>query len=129
MMYLGERMRTKDSQVHTMAGVLPLETEMTEKLIRFGYVEIELLRDSLLGARGTVLRGHSFHHSQCASTREVPPAFRAQYTLSGMKDDEGYSGGNIFASYIHLHFRGVPEIAERFVLAAEQSAHRRVETR
>ncbi len=129
MMYLGEQLRTCEGHVHTMAGALPLETEMTEKLVRFGYVEIELLRDSLLGARATVLRGHSFHHSRCTNTREVAPAFRARYTLSGANADEGYANGNVFASYIHLHFRGAPEIAERFVLAAEQAAHCRTEVR
>jgi cobyrinic acid a,c-diamide synthase len=129
MMYLGERLRTLDGQVHTMAGVLPLETEMTEKLVRFGYVEIELLRDSLIGPRTTVLRGHSFHHSRCTNTREVLPAFRAQYTLSGAYSEEGYANGNVFASYIHLHFRGAPEVAERFVATVEQAAHCRTEVR
>jgi cobyrinic acid a,c-diamide synthase len=122
MMYLGERLRTREGYVHTMAGVLPLETEMTEKLVRFGYVEIELLGDSLLGPRATVLRGHSFHHSRCTNTREVVPAFRARYTLSGANADEGYANENVLASYIHLHFRGAPEIAERIVAAAKQAA-------
>ena len=129
MMYLGERLCTRDGQVHTMAGVLPLETEMTEKLVRFGYVEIELLQDCLLGARGTVLRGHSFHHSRCTNTREVAPAFCARYTLSGANAEEGYASGYVFASYIHLHFRGAPEIAERFVALADQAAHCRGEAR
>ena len=129
MMYLGERLRTRDGQVYTMAGVLPLETEMTEKLVRFGYVEIELLHDSLLGARAKVLRGHSFHHSRSTNTRKVAPAFRARYTLSGVNAEEGYASGNVFASYIHLHFRGAPEIAERIVLMAEQAAHSRAEAR
>jgi cobyrinic acid a,c-diamide synthase len=129
MMYLGERLRTRDGQMHTMASALPLETEMTEKLVRFGYVEIELLHDSIIGACGTVLRGHSFHHSRCTNTREVAPAFRPRYTLSGANAEEGYASGNVFASYIHLHFRGAPEIAERFVLAAERGAHCRAEVR
>jgi len=123
MMYLGEQLRTRDGQLHVMAGVLPLETEMTERLVRFGYVEIELLHDSLLGAVPTVLRGHSFHHSRQTNTNKFPPAFRARYTLSGATADEGYSSGNIFASYIHLHFRGFPAIAERFVSLAEKAAH------
>lgn len=127
MMYLGELLRTRDGQEHAMAGVLPLETEMTEKLVRFGYVEIELLRECLLGTRGKVLRGHSFHHSRSTNTQYLAPCFRARYTLSGATADEGYASGNVFASYIHLHFRGAPEIAERFVATAEQSARRRAE--
>ena len=105
-----------------MAGVLPLESEMTEKLVRFGYVEIELLQDCLLGVRGTILRGHSFHHSRSTNRRDVAPAFRARYTLSGITTEEGYVSGNVFASYIHLHFRGAPEIAGRIVALAERAA-------
>lgn len=129
MMYLGERLRTLDGQAHAMAGMLPLETEMTDRLVRFGYVEIKLLRDCLLGARGTVLRGHSFHHSRNTNTADFSPAFQVRYTLSGATADEGYASGNVFASYIHLHFRGAPEIAERFVALAEQAAHCRAEVR
>ena len=129
MMYLGERLRTRDGQAHAMAGVLPIESEMTEKLARFGYVEIELLQDCLLGERGMVLRGHSFHHSRSTNTHVVAPAFRARYTLSGKTTEEGYASGNVFASYIHLHFRGAPEIADRFVALAEQAEIRMGEVR
>jgi cobyrinic acid a,c-diamide synthase len=129
MMYLGERLRTLDGLSHSMAGLLPLEMEMADSLVRFGYVEIELLQNCLLGAGGTVLRGHSFHHSRSAKTRGFAPSFRTRYTLSGATADEGYASGNVLASYIHLHFRGAPEIAERFVATAEQAAHCRAEVR
>lgn len=115
MMYLGERLRTQDGRFYTMAGLLPLKTEMTGKLVRFGYVEVELMHDCLLGSKGTVLRGHSFHHSQCSATGDMPAAFEARYTLSGKTSPEGYLYGNVLASYVHLHFRGDPAIAERFV--------------
>jgi cobyrinic acid a,c-diamide synthase len=127
MMYLGERLRTVDGRVHLMAGVLPLLSEMTEKLVRFGYVEATMMQDSPLGAKGTVVRGHSFHHSQCSTHRELLAAFEARYTLSGKTGLEGYVCGNVVASYIHLHFRGAPGLAEQFVKAAEQVALRLAE--
>ncbi len=129
MMYLGERLRTRDGNVHVMACVLPIETEMTEELVGFGYVEVELLMDSLIGAKGTVLRGHSFHCSQCSVTRDLPAAFEARYTLSKRTGAEGYACGNVFASYIHLHFRGAPSVAQRIVDIAEQVARRFEEVR
>ncbi len=129
MMYLGESLRTRDGLVHAMAGVLPLETEVTDKLVRFGYVEIELLFDCLLGPKGARLRGHSFHHSQCSTTGEMATAFEARYTLSGKIDAEGYSHGNILASYIHFHFRSSQGIAEHFVGAAERAARSLAEMR
>lgn len=124
MMYLGERLRTRDGKVHAMTGVLPIETEMTEKLVHFGYVEVELLLDSLIGLRGTVLRGHSFHCSQCSASRDLPAAFEARYTLSQKTAAEGFACGNVFASYIHLHFRGAPSIPASIVEAAEHVARR-----
>lgn len=129
MMYLGQRLRAQDGKEHTMAGVLPLEIEMTDKLVRFGYVELELMQDCLLGVQGTLVRGHSFHHSQCSSARELPSAFEARYTLSGKIGPEGYLWENVLASYIHLHFRGNPAIAERFVATAEKRAHLLAEVR
>jgi len=129
MIYLGKRLSTRDGKVHAMAGVLPLETEMTEKLMHFGYVEVELLLDSLIGTKGTVLRGHSFHYSQCSATRDFPAAFEARYTLSKRTGTEGYACENVLASYIHLHFRGAPSVPERIVEMAEQVARRFAEVR
>jgi len=129
MMYLGESLRTRDGKVHAMAGVLPIDTEMTEKLVHFGYVEVELLQDSLIGTKGTMLRGHSFHCSQCSATRDLPAAFEVRYTLSKRTGAEGYACGNVLASYIHLHFRGAPSIPERIVDMAEQIARRFAEVR
>jgi len=90
--------------------------------VHFGYVEVELLLDSLIGTKGTVLRGHSFHCSQCSTTRDLPAAFKARYTLSKRTEAEGYACGNVLASYIHLHFRGAPSVPERIVEMAEQVA-------
>jgi cobyrinic acid a,c-diamide synthase len=129
MMYLGESLRTRDGKVHEMSGVLPIETDMTEKLVHFGYVEVELLLDSLIGTKGTVLRGHSFHCSQCSATRDLPATFEARYTLSKRTRAEGYACGNVLASYIHLHFRGAPFVPERIVDIAGQVARRFAEVR
>jgi cobyrinic acid a,c-diamide synthase len=129
MMYLGESLRTRDGKVHEMSGVLPIETDMTEKLVHFGYVEVELLLDSLIGTKGTVLRGHSFHCSQCSATRELATAFEVRYTLSKRTGAEGYACGNVLASYIHLHFRGAPSVPENIVDMAERVALRLAEVR
>jgi len=129
MMYLGESLRTRDGKVHEMSGVLPIETDITEKLVHFGYVEVELLLDSLIGTKGTVLRGHSFHCSQCSATRELATAFEARYTLSKRTGAEGYACGNVLASYIHLHFRGAPSVPENIVDMAERVALRVAEVR
>jgi len=127
MIYLSRQLQTSDGQVFSMTGVLPLDIEMTDKLVRFGYVEVELRRECLLGNKGTVMRGHSFHYSRLAATGELPAAFHARYSISGKSRDEGVMFRNVLASYIHLHFGGSPSIAAKFVRVAEEIAHSLVE--
>jgi cobyrinic acid a,c-diamide synthase len=129
MMYLSEQLRTSDGQIFPMTGVLPVEIEMTSKPVRFGYVEVELMRDCLLGTKGTALRGHSFHYSRSTATRELPEAFHARYTLSGKNEVEGVVFRNVLASYIHLHFGGAPSMAAAFVNATEEIANSIAEAR
>jgi cobyrinic acid a,c-diamide synthase len=129
MMYLSEQLRTSDGRVFPMTGVLPVEIEMTDRLVRFGYVEVELMQQCLLGRRGTVLRGHSFHYSRSTPTDELPAAFHARYSLSGKSGAEGVIYRNVLASYIHLHFGGAPSMAAAFVNAAEEIAHSIAEAR
>jgi cobyrinic acid a,c-diamide synthase len=115
MIYLSRQFTTLDGHTHDMAGVLPFSIEMTDKLAKFGYVTVDLTRDCLLGVRGTTLRGHSFHYSRVIEVPAVSTSYRVNYSLSTQQEDEGFSLGNILASYIHLHFRMHPNIAEHFI--------------
>jgi cobyrinic acid a,c-diamide synthase len=118
MMYLATSLKTLDQISHEMSGVLPLAIEMTSGLVQFGYVTVRLTRDTMLGRHGTELRGHSFHHSRIINTPELTTAYQVRYSLSGKDEAEGYSLGNVLASYLHLHFRAQPSIAAHFVAAA-----------
>jgi cobyrinic acid a,c-diamide synthase len=122
MIFLSEQLTTADGLAHAMAGVLPFAVEMTTKLVQFGYVTVELTHDLLLGAAGTIIRGHSFHHSRIVNAARVPTTYSVTYSLSGKQEREGYCVGNVLASYIHLHFRAAPSIAQHFVRAA-RAAH------
>jgi cobyrinic acid a,c-diamide synthase len=120
MLYLSERLRVDDGS-YPMAGVLPLSMQMTERLVQFGYVTVEFAEDCLLGRKGTVVRGHSFHYSRIASQGEVQTSYHVQYSMSGKEEMEGFGQGNVLASYIHLHFRANPAVAENFVAAIRQT--------
>jgi len=120
LMYLSRAIRTRDGHAWPMVGALPLTVEMTDRLQRFGYAEITLTRDSLLGSAGTTARGHSFHYSRLVeddpgSDQEVHASYRARYTLSRSEEAEGFTAGRVLASYVHIHFLSNPALAPEFV--------------
>lgn len=120
MMYLATSLTTVEQKTYAMAGVLTSHVEMTPKLRHFGYVEVEVMEDCLLGPKGTAMRGHSFHYSQMTGAEELPACYRVCYSLSGRTEREGFAvaGAKVLASYVHLHFRSNPKVAEHFVRAA-----------
>ncbi len=118
MIFLSQQLKTHDGASYGMAGVLPLEVEVTGRPVGFGYVTVELTRDCLIGPAGISIRGHSFHYSRITEQSEITTSYRVEYSLSGRVEDEGYAVGNVLASYVHLHFRAHPAIAQNFVAAA-----------
>lgn len=121
MIYLGRALTTLDGRSVPMTGVLPLEFEMTLRLVHFGYVDVAFVQDCLLGEKGTQVRGHSFHCSRLRADAAMPTAYRLKYSLSERNELEGFHYKNVLASYIHLHFRGSPALAASLVTAARQT--------
>ncbi len=118
MIFLSRRLTTADGAIHPMAGVLPFDIEMTDRLVGFGYVEVDLTHDCLLGKAGATFRGHSFHYSRISNETSLATNYRVRYSISGRTEQEGYRLGNVLASYVHLHFRAAPGSAGSFVEAA-----------
>ena len=126
MMYLTRSLTDKEGNRHDMTGVLPFAVEMTNRLDRFGYVTVEFAQNCLLGPAGTSIRGHSFHHSRILGTPETPGSYVVHYSLSGQRESEGFSppNTNVLASYIHLHFRANPVVAQNLLAAALTASSR-----
>lgn len=98
---------------HRMAGVLGgVRIEMSEELT-IGYRTATTRATSFLGAAGSRLRGHEFHRSVAEPAGEgLELAGRFGSSLGG------FVGPRLFASYLHQHLSGTPELATRFVVAA-----------
>jgi cobyrinic acid a,c-diamide synthase len=110
LMYLGETLELEDG-AHSLCGVLPFSTRMPAPLT-LSYVEVETT-GGLFGAGGSA-RGHVFHHSEISGKPAVERRHRLQ-TTRGDETEEGYSAGNVLASYAHLHFGSAPDLASTFV--------------
>jgi cobyrinic acid a,c-diamide synthase len=117
LIFLARQLTATDGATWAMAGLLPLSIAMTNSLVHFGYAEIEFVEDGLATA-GTRLRGHSFHCSRVAGEDGVRKTAIVHYSLSRQSEREGFAAGNIFGSYVHLHFAADPQLAARFVALA-----------
>jgi cobyrinic acid a,c-diamide synthase len=90
---------------------------MLPKRKALGYRQVETSSDSIIGAVGTVARGHEFHYSEI---RTLPDDIGRLYRVTRQGRElgtEGYCYRNCLASYIHLHFGSNAAIAPAFVTA------------
>ncbi len=98
-MYLVE-----DIEGFPMVGILKGRASMKDKVQRFGYVNIHLLKDTLLGKRGDCLRGKEFHRSS------IKIGDRASYDIKKPKGSLSWQCGftykNVLAAYPHINFLG-----------------------
>ena len=115
LMYLANKIVTRDGKAFPMAGILPLSVQMTDRLVNFGYAEVCLAEDCLWGAAGTRARGHSFHCSTIIESAPIDQTYRVSYTLARREEAEGFHIKNVLASYIHLHFLSCPGLAATFI--------------
>ncbi len=98
-----------------MCGVIDARARMAGRLT-LGYREARALSGSPLGERGTPVRAHEFHYSVVEPGAGEPPASPA-WEIAG-RGPEGFVGGGVHASYLHLHWASTPGIPRRFVRAA-----------
>ncbi|MBI3740559.1 MAG: cobyrinate a,c-diamide synthase [Chloroflexi bacterium] len=119
LMYFTEKIVDARHTAHTMVGILPGESVMNGKLT-LGYRVARALNNSCLWRAGEIIRGHEFHYSTWENRpRDLAPAYELLPSVFQTETRfDGASIGNLFASYVHLHFLARPELAARFVAAA-----------
>jgi len=105
-----------------MVGALDTDASMAPRLT-LGYREAAAPHDSVLVPAGTRVRGHEFHRTVCAPRAGERPAWQWR---APEPTAEGFVQANVHASYLHLHWAGVPGVAERFVGACREHLVARV---
>ena len=116
LMYLATEIRDLEDRAHPMAGVFPFKVRMLPRLKALGYREVTLTAAGLLGPEGTRARGHEFHYSEMVGEPAgVARRYRVTPRKGGEAAAEGYSAGNVLASYVHLHFGSNPAVARNLV--------------
>ena len=115
LMYLARAIQTLDGKSWPMAGLLPADAVMSDRLQALGYAEVTTTSPSLLGPAGVQFRGHQYRYSTLAPALDsVLRIYRVQLRWGGDQFTEGYQAGNVVASYIHAHWASNPSIPAAF---------------
>ncbi|MEO6627991.1 MAG: cobyrinate a,c-diamide synthase [Aquihabitans sp.] len=97
---------------HPMVGAVAGDARMTERLT-LGYRTATQTGDTPFGPTGTAFRGHEFHY-----TTFEPPGDALSLTGRTGTHLGGHASPRLFASYLHVHLAGRPDLAEAFVATA-----------
>jgi len=113
LMYLGRSLSDLEGNQHSMVGVIPAVSAMSDERLVLGYREVESRTDNPLMGRGHRVRAHEFHWS----TLEAPPTDDESVYLVVDQENrpDGFHVGSVWASYVHIHLGSDPSLARRFV--------------
>ena len=100
---------------HPMVGAIEATAAMAPRLT-LRYPTVVATSDSLLGRVGEQVTGHEFHRTHTQPERGAAPA----WTVDGQ--DVGFTSPSLHASYLHTHWAGHPQMAQRFANAVHAAA-------
>ena len=126
-MYLLESLEDMNGVPYEMAGALTGRAFRTEKLQRFGYIEVRAEEETLLLSPGESLRGHEFHYWDATENGGSCVATKA----NGSKSWPCVRGSaTLFAGYPHLYLANAAgrKAAARFAAACRAFRRSREET-
>lgn len=105
-----------DSKQYSMSNCFDLNVKMSKRLRSLGYREITLKKDSVIGEKGDVLRGHEFHYSSLeTSDIDIGNVYKVTSRAGQDISLKGYQKFNTLGSYLHIHFGSNEKCAEQFV--------------
>ncbi|MEG0712945.1 MAG: cobyrinate a,c-diamide synthase, partial [Niameybacter sp.] len=111
-MYLQESIKLLDGKKYPMVGYLEGKAFMTEKLMRFGYLTLTSEEDTMLTAKGQVVKAHEFHYSDSTHNGNAcvgsKPYKDKKWSCMVAKE-------HLFAGYPHIHFYNNISLATNFI--------------
>jgi cobyrinic acid a,c-diamide synthase len=110
LLYLCASVQGPDGPAVPMVGAIDVAAEMAPRLT-LAYRTATAPTDNLLSHKGEQVTGHEFHRTHLTRAHEGDPAWL-------MPDAAGVATPTLHASYLHTHWAGHPQLAQRFVEAA-----------
>ena len=116
-MYLHNRMEGMDGVSYSLAGVIDGEAYRTEKLGRFGYIELTANEDQMAAAAGETVRGHEFHYFDSTS---CGGSFLARKPLRKRSWNCIHGTDTMAAGFPHLHYYSNMKVPFGFICRCEE---------
>lgn len=111
-MYLHDTMEDTTGKEYPMVGVIQGKCYKTNRLQRFGYIDMSAYKDNLISIKLGHVKAHEFHYWDSESSGEDYHAVKA----SGTKEWDCIHATDImYAGFPHLYYYSNPAIAEGFV--------------
>lgn len=107
----------REKHFHEMAGIIPARAVNRHRKGHFGYIEVTLQQDCLLGNQGDSFRAHEFHYWESTLERADLHVLK---TGNGSTWTEGFCTETLYAGFPHLYFYGSPAVGESFLAAARR---------
>ena len=100
-----------------MVGFIKGNCIKTDKLQRFGYIEITALEDNLLCHKGESIRVHEFHYYDSENCGE---SFMAKKASNGLEYLCCHGSDSLYAGFPHIYLPANPNFAKSFVENAKK---------
>jgi cobyrinic acid a,c-diamide synthase len=100
-MALGESLQDAAGRRHPMTGMLGHWTSFAKRKLHLGYRTARLLSASVLGAPGTIIRGHEFHYASLMSAGGDAPFAEVADAEGRPLDTPGGRRGHVTGSFFH----------------------------
>lgn len=115
-----------DTRQYSMSNCFDLNVKMSKRLRSLGYREITLKKDTVIGKKGDVLRGHEFHYSSLeTSDMDMGNVYKVASRAGQDISLKGYQKFNTLGSYLHIHFGSNEKCAEQFVKMCKEFKDKR----
>lgn len=118
LMYLCEDLLEFETNMKFKAvGIFPMEAYISSELF-LSYASGELTKDCLIGQKHDRFKGHIFHKSKVIEKDISQKSCILKSVDEKTSQLEGYTYKNVYASYLHIHFKSCPKVAENFLYKA-----------
>lgn len=100
-MVLGEGLEDADGNRHAMTGLLGHTTSFHKRRLHLGYREAQLLSDSPIGPKGSLVRGHEFHYASLIDQGSDDPLVDLRNAQSELMAERGGRRGHVTGTFFH----------------------------